>query len=151
MSNLFNKIKNRLKNFNQQGLSLIEMVVAIFILTLAFIALSQAFPTGLAINKRASNTTIASYLAQEKIEELHSLKYINIATGTIETKHRLATSSVNYLYYFQRETEVSCVDGNLDATTTDSGLKKLSATIYYTDSVSKTEREYNITTLISKR
>lgn len=151
MSSLFNKTKNRLKNLNQKGLSLIEIVVAIFILTLTLIFISSIFPAGLAINKRASNATIASYLAQGKIEELHFLKYGNIATGTIETKHRLATSSQSYLYYFQRKTEVSYVDGNLDATTTNAGLKKLSATIYYTDSVSKTEKEYNITTLISQR
>lgn len=141
-----------LKNIkNTRGLSLIEIVVAIFILTTAFIAVMHSFPMGLAINKGASNATIASYLAQEKIEELHSLGYENIATGTTEIKHRLATSSTSYLYGFQRETMATYVDGNLATTTNDAGLKKISTTIYYIDAYSKQEKNYNITTLISQR
>ena len=136
---------------NKKGFSLIEIIVAVFILTIAFISVMYAFPLGLSINKGASNATIASYLAQEKIEELHSQGYENIATGTTETKHRLATSSTSYLYGFQRETTVTYVDGNLAATSTDAGLKEISTTVYYINAYSKEEKDYNITTLISQR
>src|SRR3990167_663762 len=90
----------------QSGFSLIEVIVAFTILAIAFIGLVQAFPFGLSINKEAENTTAASYLAQEKIEELVSSGYSNIGVGTIETRHRLSDEATNYLYNYQRETVV---------------------------------------------
>ncbi|MEA3464131.1 MAG: prepilin-type N-terminal cleavage/methylation domain-containing protein [Patescibacteria group bacterium] len=136
---------------HQQGLSLIEIMVALTILTIAFIGLMQAFPYGLSINKATEDITVASYLAQDKIEELHSLGYDNIATGTPETKHRLSDDQANYLYFYQRQTEVNYVDGNLSNSILDTGMKKISVTVYYTNALSKTEKSYNITTLISER
>jgi prepilin-type N-terminal cleavage/methylation domain-containing protein len=142
---------NHKKLSKQQGLSLIEIMVAISILVIAFIALMYSYPFGLSINKGAENTTIASYLAQDKIEELHSLGYDNINTGIIEAKHRLSDDPSNYLYNFQRETEVRYVNGNLQVESADQGMKRISTTIFYFDAVSKTEKNYNITTLISQR
>jgi len=143
------KVNKLLRQFS--GFSLIEIMVALAILIIAFISLTQVFPFGLSINKEAENSTIASYLAQEKIEELFSLEYDNINLGTIETKHRLADDSASYLYYFQRQTAVSYVDGELNVVGEDMGIKKISVTIYFTNAISKTEKNYNITTLISKR
>lgn len=141
------------RNFhkNQTGMTLIEIIVAFSITTGAFIAILQAFPTGLSINKRAEMASIASYLAQGKIEEVWSQGYDNIATGTVEVKHRLEDNPLDYFYNFQRETIISYIDGSLLPTDSDEGLKKISSTIYYTDSLSKKEKAYNITTLISQR
>lgn len=139
------------KIYNQQGFSLIEIMVAILILTVTFISLMYSFPFGLAITKGAENTTIASYLAQDKIEELHSFGYDNISVGTIEIKHQLSADPSSYLYSFQRKTVVDYVDGDLQTSVSDLGLKRISATIYYINAVSKTEKSYNMTTLISQR
>lgn len=135
---------------NNSGMSLIESMVAITILMVAFISLMQAFPFGLAINKTSENATKASYLTQDKIEELYSLGYDNIGTGTIEAKHRLSDDAANFLYNFQRQTIVNYVDGSLADSGTDLGMKKISVTVYFTNSISKTEMNYNTTTLISK-
>jgi len=145
--------KNTNNNFlkNKDGLSLIETIVALSVLTVAFIGLVQAFPFGLSINKDAENVTIASYLVQEEIEELLLLGYGGIGTGTIEIKHRLSDDTSNYLYHFQRETIINYVDGNLDNSIVDLGIKKISVTVFYTNAISKTEKNYNITTLISER
>lgn len=142
---------NHKKYLNQQGLSLIEIMVALTILTIAFIGLMQSFPYGLSINKAAENTTIASYLTQDKIEELHSLGYNDIATGALEIRHRLSDDQTSYLYFYQRQTEVNYIDGNLSNSVSDTGMKKISVTVYYTNALSKTEKSYNITTLISRR
>lgn len=131
-------------------MSLLEIMVALSILVVAFITLMQSFPLGLTINKTSENTTKASYLAQEKLEELNSLGYNNIPTGIIEAKHRLTDDQTNYLYYFQRQTAVSYVDGNLQASGSDMGLKKIIVTIYYTNALSKTEKNYSTVTLISQ-
>ncbi|MFH1427599.1 MAG: type II secretion system protein [Patescibacteria group bacterium] len=136
---------------NQQGLTLIEIMVAISILVIAYISLMSSFPFGLSINKSAENVTAASLFAQEKIEELVSLDYANIGTGAIEIKHRLSLDSADYLYNYQRKTDVSYVDGNLVDSINDTGMKKISTTIYYVDAISKTEQSYIISTLISER
>lgn len=135
---------------NQRGMSLLEIMVALSILVVTFITLMQSFPLSLSINKTSENATKASYLAQAKLEELNSLGYNNISTGTIEAKHRLSEDSTNYLYYFQRQTTVSYVDGNLQTSGTDTGLKKIAITIYYTNSLSKTEKSYTTATLLSQ-
>jgi len=143
---------NYKKIFNQQrGLSLIEIMVAFSILVVAFISLAQIFPFGLSISKTAENSTIASYLAQAKIEELISSDYDGIILGTIEEKHRLSDDTSNYLYFYQRQTEVSCIDGDLNEVVEGSGMKKISVTVYYEDAISKTEKSYNVITLISRK
>jgi len=135
---------------NQLGMSLLEVMVAFSILTLTFTALMQSFPYSLAINKTSENAAKAAYLAQAKLEELNSLGYGNISTGTIEAKHRLADNPTDYLYYFQRQTTVSFVDGNLADSASDLGLKKISVTVYYSNALSKVEKEYSTVTLISQ-
>jgi len=149
---MFNWQSNKINlSLNNYGLSLIEIMVSLMILTVAFLGLIQAFPFSQAINKTAENATKASYLAQDKIEQLQSLGYSGIVVGTIEAKQRLSADPSSYLYYFQRQTEVSYVDGDLQTAVSDTGMKKISTTIYYTNSISKTEKSYNITTLVSKR
>ncbi len=134
---------------NNLGQSLLEIMVSFSILAIAFISLIQSFPMALNINKTAENATKASYIAQAEIESLYSLGYEHIATGTIETKHRLSADPDDYLYYFQRQTTVTNVNSDLQAVTNDSELKKISVTVYYTNSLSKTEKSYDTTTLIS--
>ena len=143
--------KKQQKIFTSQiGMSLLEIMVSLSILALTFIALMQSFPTALTINKTSENSTKASYLAQEKLEELNSLGYNNIAVGAIEAKHRLSDTQGNYLYYFQRQTIVNYVDGDLQNSVSDTGLKKISVTVYYTNALSKTEKSYSTVTLMSQ-
>lgn len=131
-------------------MSLLEIMVSFSILVLVFIALTQSFPLALSINKTSENAAKASYLAQAKLEELNSLGYGNISSGTIEAKHRLSDAASDYLYYFQRQTDVSWVDGNLQASASDTGLKKITVTVFYTNALSKAEKSYSTFTLISQ-
>lgn len=149
MLNYCNKQPRDKKNID--GFSLIEVIVAFSVLSIAFISLIRSFPFSLSINKEAENVTVASFLAQQKIEELNSLGYNNIATGTIEALHRLATTTTNNLYYYQRKTVVTYVDVNLATSSTDLGMKKAAVDIYYTNAISKTQKIYNISTLFSQR
>lgn len=133
------------------GFSLIEVMVAFAILSTAIIALSASFPFGSSINKGAENASIASFLAQEKIENIISSGYNNIAVGVLEEKHRLASDANNYLYYYQREAAANYVDGNLTASSSETGLKKIFTAVYYQEPAGKTEKAYNITTLVSQK
>ena len=135
---------------SETGMSLLEVMVSFSILVLVFIALAQSFPLALTINKTSENATKASYLAQAKLEELNSLGYGNISVGAIEAKHRLSETAADYLYYFQRQTDVSYVDGNLQTSAADTGLKKITVTVFYANALSKTEKSYSTITLISQ-
>ncbi len=143
-----NKIKKKTKS--QFGFSLIEIVVALAILSTAFLGLIKVFPLGIDMNTSAKNKTVASYLAQDKIENLYASGYDNIATGTIEAKHRISTSSDSYLYNYQRETVVDYIDGNLTATSGDSGMKRITTTVYYPEGANKAEQSFRVNTIISK-
>jgi len=138
------------KKYRQKGMSLIEVMVSFSILIIILVSLAQAFPMALAINKTSENATKASYLAQAKLEELNSLGYDNLSVGAVEAKHRLSADPADYLYYFQRQTDISYVDGNLADSVADTGLKKISVTVYYTNALSKTEKNYSTVTLISR-
>ncbi len=130
---------------------MIEIMVAFSILIVALLGIINSFPFGLSIGNEGERSTVASYLCQEKIEELISLGYENINIGNIETRHRLSVSPNDYFYDFEREANVSYVDGNLADSMVDLGLKKISSTVYYKNAISKKETSHNVTTLISTR
>lgn len=132
-------------------MSLVETMVALLILMVAFIGLISSFPFSQTIVKTAENSTKAAYLAQDKLEQLLALNYDNIPVGTVEAKQRLSADSSNYLYYFQRQTTVSYLDGDWQTSVSDTGMKKISVTVYYTNSISKKESSYGISALASQR
>ena len=136
-----------LKN-NQTGISLLELSIAIMILIGSLIPITQAFPYSSAIIHSAKNDTMASYLAQEKIEEVVSTGYENTGINIIETRHSLGTATSSYLYAFERETTVNYVDSDLQNSLIDTGLKKISTIIYYKDKISNNEKTFTISTLL---
>lgn len=136
---------------NQQGFSLMEIIVAFGVLALGLISLAGAFPFGVKINKESENQSSASYVAQQKLEELISMPYSEIATGTIETRHAVTSDPVSDLFRFDRETIINLVDINLQSTTTDLGLKKITVNVYYMNSVGRNEKKVSSYMLISRR
>ncbi len=146
MSNLIND-----KNFlNKFGFSMIEIMVAFTILVMAFMSIIQSFPFGMAISKDSEMTTTASYLAQEKLEEITSLGYGNINIGEIESKHRLSSDSSDFKYSFQRQTVSTYVDSDFNDSVTNTGMIKIVTTVFYSGLVSRSEESYSAATLISE-
>jgi len=138
------------KKIDGRGMSIIEVMVSFSILIIVFVALTQTFPLALSMNKTSENSTKAAYLAQSKLEEINSLGYDNLPVGALEAKHRLSSDPLDYLYYFQRQAGVEYVDGDLATSLTNTGLKKITVTVFYTNSISKTEKNYNTVILISQ-
>jgi Tfp pilus assembly protein PilV len=54
----------------ERGASLIELMIALVVLSLGILSLAQLFPAGSRGQMRDRMTTAATYFAQEKIEEL---------------------------------------------------------------------------------
>jgi Tfp pilus assembly protein PilV len=136
---------------NNQGISIIEAVLATAVLAIGILSIITLFPLALKISKGAEQETVAANLAQGKIEEIFSLGYENIATGTLEARHRLSSDPTNPFYNYERQTVSQLVDGNLDNSATDLGLKKITATMYWQTPNLNIAKELPVTILISQK
>lgn len=63
---------------DRKGFSLLEVMVAVVILAFGLLAIMHLFPIGLRASKISQDTTVATFLAQQKIEELRNTKYADI-------------------------------------------------------------------------
>jgi prepilin-type N-terminal cleavage/methylation domain-containing protein len=137
-----------------QGFSLIEVIVAIGILSLIGLGVLQAFPFGSMIVKSAEKQTRAVFAAQAKAEEIMSLDYYSISAGEIEPRHNLGAIDPE-LAGFERRTVVYYIDDELQATSTnpadDFGLLTASVSIFYHNSMNQNEEQYDLNFLISRR
>jgi len=135
---------------NKKGITLIEVAIAITILLIGIVAAAQIFPLAVKVDKTAEQTTVASDLAQSEIEQVFSQSFDSITIGTIEPLHKLATSSTNPFYYYQRQTVVDYVDGNLNYSASATGLKRVNTTVYWTNAVTKASKNTNVQLIISQ-
>ncbi|MBO8169012.1 MAG: prepilin-type N-terminal cleavage/methylation domain-containing protein [Thermoanaerobacteraceae bacterium] len=68
--------------YDEKGLTLVEVVVAFAILTVAVLGMLNVFTSGFIMTERAGDATKALNLAQEKMEELKAAG--TLSTGTVE-------------------------------------------------------------------
>jgi len=125
--------------------------MAIAILSIGLLIIIRIFPLTAKMSKTAEQSTIAANLAQAKIEEMFALGYDNITIGTLESKHRLGSTIDNPFYQYQRQTITEYVDGNLNHSATETGLKKISVTVYWTSQTTGLERSLPVNVLISQK
>jgi Tfp pilus assembly protein PilV len=137
--------------YNNQGVSLIEAIVSVFILAIGIISIATIFPLIIKTSKTSEQETIAANLIQAKMEELFYYGYDGLETGIIEPKSRLAQDPTNPFYNYQREVEISYVDGDLNDSLTETGLKKIIVTVYYNTAQFNLEKALPITVLIAKK
>ena len=64
----------------QTGFTILEAMIALVILSIALLALLRVMPVGIKGSKLAEETTIATMLAQRKIEEIRAAGYPDAAT-----------------------------------------------------------------------
>ena len=58
-----------------RGFSLLELVIAMAILSIALLGLIQMFPVGLRASKHAGDHTIMTFLGQQKMSDIEQAKY----------------------------------------------------------------------------
>lgn len=134
------------KNLFLKGFTLLEAVIAVFILTIGIIGVFQAFPLSIQTEKTAKMDTIAAQLAQEKIEEILSKSFNEISSE--------ATTTLNIPFQaFSRSVEVSCYDpnGSLPPNCPDTGIKKITVTVLWKSFLGISEKKFKISTFFSKR
>lgn len=131
----------------KKGFTIIELIIAIFILALGITAVFAIFPLGIQIVRFSKMTTTATYLGEAKIEEIISEPYNEIYS---ESKQALDSPFNAY----SRETRVSYVDPTspeLPEVETDLGIKKIEVTVFWKSSLGITEQSIELQTLISKK
>ncbi len=138
-----------MENQSKKAFTLIELLIAIFILTVGIVAILQAFPLGTHIQKSAQMTSTALQLGQAKMEEIISQSYIEISLGIDE---EIYGSIANFSSY-KRKTEISYFDPNNPETppAQDLGIKKIETTVFWHSPLGISEKEVKIANLITRR
>lgn len=140
-----------MSRYNNQGITLVEAVVSIAIILTVILAVSRIFPLALAISRHAEHETIASNLAQAKVEEIFANGYGNLAVGEIEPKHRLSNDPLNPFYNYWRRTQAYHVNSsNLSQSASETGLKLASTTVYWQSPVFRQEKSLNLAIMITR-
>lgn len=139
--------KNMENKFSiQKAFTLVEVIVAIGVLTIGVLGIATFFAFSTRIARSASNTSIASNLAQGVLDEQTAKSYEEL-TSVARTDYTSDTSSP--LNKFQKQIDVSLVDSNLAVSETDIGIKEITVHIYYDESGS--EKSVEIATIKAKR
>ncbi|MFA5021033.1 MAG: hypothetical protein WC517_03170 [Patescibacteria group bacterium] len=144
-------MSKRNEKTDQRGVSIVEAMLAVAVLMIGVLAAINIFPAVLKISKNAEQKTIAANLAQAAIEQAFQTDFDNLAIGDIEPKHRLAADSANPFYDYQRETVAVYVDGNLNVSAAATGLKKITATVFWGSSYLGLEKSLPVSILISQK
>jgi prepilin-type N-terminal cleavage/methylation domain-containing protein len=130
----------------KSGFTLPEAIVAAAVLGIAVTAIIQVFPSGIKTSSLSRRTTIAVNLAQAAIEETTSQSYADVASSP---KQQISDDPASTFYQFYQQINVTYVDTNLNEVINDTGLKKIVATISWTEQGS--EKQVQIPTLLSNK
>lgn len=134
-----------LNNMNSHSFTILEAIIAIFILSVGILAVLAMFPFGVKMANSSEMAVIATQLCQEKMEEIISRDYDEISS---EAKQVM----VSPFSAFSRETEVVCFDANGDFSLPncpDTGMKKIKVIVSWGPSYPSAKIE--IFTLISRK
>ncbi len=133
---------------SEDGFSLIELFLAIFILTVGITGVVAMFPLGTKMGKSSEMSTVAVELGQAKMEEITSKSYGEILVGLIEPETELASPFNGYF----RETEVQYYDPANSATTTvDLGIKEIRITVSWRLTLGISTPKVDLITLVSRK
>lgn len=132
----------------QKAFSLIEVMIAVFILLVGILAVLTMFPFGVRLARYSKMTTIATQLAQEKIEEIISKSYADISK---ESEQTLGAPFDDY----SRKTDVTCFDPNGVGLSPncpdDTGIKEIKVTVSWTSPLRASPQKIELSTLIAER
>lgn len=139
--------KNKKKG---EGFTIIELLIAIFILSIGISAILTMFPLGIQIVRSSKMAAVAVYLGEAEIEEIISTSYEGISIGTFNEP-----SLPSPFTAYGRETEVTCFDPNNVGISpdcpNDTGMKKIKVTVFWNSPLKITDENIELTTLISRK
>jgi len=128
----------------KRGFTIIEVLVSLGLLMILVVGIFGIFPQSMIMGRISSKNTIASNLAQAKIEEILAKNYEDLPVGFWEGRHFLEAPFND----FEEETEISYVDENLQTSNQDTGLKKIRVSVYFKEGQ---EKNVTLSTLMVKK
>ncbi|MFA4881150.1 MAG: hypothetical protein WC650_06065 [Candidatus Doudnabacteria bacterium] len=124
------------------GFTLVEAVVALAIFLIAFLAVLQFLPLGSRLAVIARHDTQVAFLAQGKMEEYIAKPYNALETGVVETRASAVADTTSQLHYFEIQTEIHHVDGDLNEVSEDEGMKKIEVTVYWREGIQDKQKSW---------
>ncbi len=128
------------------GFTLIEILFTITFLFVGLLALLQAFPTALGLEKINQMKSQAVLLAQEKMEFISSKAYQDVAVEDV-----LEDVLPSPFQLFSRRVKVTYVDADLQTTGSDLGLKKIEVTVSWKTALPFAPKDLKISGLIASK
>jgi len=132
---------NKIKIGKKRGLTLIEVVIAIFVLCVGLLSILMLYPLGLETSRTSYHSTVAANFAQEKIEEMLSKDYQGVVS--------VNRSKINDLYDFQVRVSFVDPDNNMAESQVDKGIKRIEVTIFWSEN--QTPKKLSANTLYAKK
>jgi Tfp pilus assembly protein PilV len=111
---------------SQRGASLIELLIAVIVMSIGILALAQLFPAGSGSQAKDRMMSSASYYTQNKIEELNTLPFADAALTAGRHPAGTATEALGTSGKWRRFYNVT------DMTGTISNLKLVTVTVSWT-------------------
>lgn len=136
----------------KNSFTLIESLLAVFIITVAFVSVTRIFPLSLKVERSSEMRSRAVELAQAKIEELSLLSYEEInCSGNIppceETENPVAEDAS-----FRRNISITYVNPpGFEESVSDTNMKKINVTLFWDASFDVGEDNIVLSTIITNR
>ena len=138
-----------------KGITLIETIIAVFILAVGITGVLYMFPMGTQIAKSSQMATIAIQLVQAKAEEKISESYDELLIATTTEGY----GEIDGFSAYKRVTKINCVHPldlseifcDYDFTYDPFPMKKIEITVYWKSPLGVTTRDINLVSLIAKR
>lgn len=132
----------------KKAFTLIEILIAIFILSMGIMGILVMFPMATQIEKSAQILALANQLAQAKIEENISKSYNEIVIGTTTEEYGFIADYP----YFKTLVKINYYDPvNLAIIDIDYGIKKIEVFMFWKSPLGSSEKNIKLESLISKR
>jgi type IV pilus assembly protein PilV len=116
---------------NERGTTLIEVAIALIILTVGIVAVAKMFPSAARSQVRSRMLTSGTYYAREKLEELGALAWADTALSAGRHPTGIATEDLGPTGAWHRYYDVSVMAAPL------SDLKKVTVTVNWTQGSSR--------------
>jgi type II secretory pathway pseudopilin PulG len=97
------------------GFGLIELTIAMLVLSIAIMAIFAGFSSGALALQRASRASTAATVADRKMEEFRRISYSSIPAPSSTTT--TVTGPEGHAYWMSTNVSYTCVVGTLSATT----------------------------------
>jgi type IV pilus assembly protein PilV len=147
-------VQATLRGHDQRGITLVEVLVALALIGVGLLAVGTAFPAATSGVEAARQQTTATFLAEQRLEQIRATPYANITSANFpaEDYGAIRDAGGNPLPSAARYRRVVTITNNPAGTANTSLVR---ATVFYRPimawGVLTSERQVSVTTLVADR